>query len=263
MAFVAAANKGEALERLCRALGLDAELGVGSSIPSPVFTAATALFGVSDDGAMPVRGRRVVEAAGLAWTPDCDSTTSESGGGSTVTLTGMNRMLEAIEARASTSTAGMAGGGGPIGRPYRRNRTVISAPPRSLLHDWDKLDEATQAHADLEEALAQFVDGAGAEAWSPANAPPFDLAWRAPDGRVVVVEVKSARPENHRQQFRLGLGQVLEYRARLRAATEERIEAVLAVGIEPDAVDVWTADDAGVLVIGPDQFGRLAEHGLV
>jgi hypothetical protein len=45
---------------------------------------------------MPQRAQRIVEAAGLQWTEVHDSTKTPSRGGSTVTLAGLNRVLEAL-----------------------------------------------------------------------------------------------------------------------------------------------------------------------
>lgn len=97
MSFMAASDKSSALKRISRILGQDYELSRGSTVPSAMFTAAAMRAGVSADGSMPARARRVVEAAGLEWTTECDSTSTESGGGSTVTLIGLNRLLEALE----------------------------------------------------------------------------------------------------------------------------------------------------------------------
>ncbi len=89
--------KGAALDRLGDALGASYELGRGSSIPSRMFTDAARRAGVSAAGTMPERAQRVVEAAGLNWDPTFDSRETPSGGGSTVTLAGLERLLEALD----------------------------------------------------------------------------------------------------------------------------------------------------------------------
>jgi hypothetical protein len=97
--FEPSSRKDDAIRRLNALLGTEAEIGVGSSVPKLLFEAAAWKMGVSGHGTMPEIGREVVEAAGLRWGPECDSTSTESGGGSTVTLTGLNRMIEAIQRR--------------------------------------------------------------------------------------------------------------------------------------------------------------------
>jgi Fic family protein len=95
-AFDDADSKGIALARFEAILGHPYPLGVGSSVPSRLFTDAARYAAVSDAGSMPERARRIVEAAGLEWTSAHDSTTSASKGGSTVTLAGLNRLLDAL-----------------------------------------------------------------------------------------------------------------------------------------------------------------------
>lgn len=90
-------EKAVALDRLGMLLGAAYRLGVGSSVPSQMFTDAARRAGVSTAGSMPERAERVVTAAGLRWDPTFDSRESPSGGGSTVTLGGLRRMIEALE----------------------------------------------------------------------------------------------------------------------------------------------------------------------
>ncbi len=64
-----------------------------------MFTDAARRAGVSTEGTMPERAQRVVEAAGLNWDPTFDSRDTPSGGGSTVTLGGLERLIEALQVR--------------------------------------------------------------------------------------------------------------------------------------------------------------------
>lgn len=90
-----ARTKREAVDRLCVLIGAEPmQVGVGSSLPSDLFDQLAGFAGV-DSGPMPVVGQRVAEAAGLTWTTDCDSRNTASGGGSTVTLTGLQVLIEA------------------------------------------------------------------------------------------------------------------------------------------------------------------------
>jgi len=45
--------------------------------------------------------------------------------------------------------------------------------------------------------------------------PRADLVWRTPDGRLHIVEAKSALGPSETDRLRLGLGQILDYRHRL------------------------------------------------
>lgn len=95
-------GKAAALDRLGQLLGRRYDLGVGSSVPSAVFDDAAVVAGVPGEGSMPERAQRVVEAAGLPWDTTFDSRNSPSGGGSTVTLAGLERLIEAIEIHLAT-----------------------------------------------------------------------------------------------------------------------------------------------------------------
>lgn len=86
----------EALAEIGRLLGRRYPLGPGSTIPSAMFTDAAERAGVAADGPMPERAERVALAAGLTWASDHDSRDTPSGGGSTVTLIGLNKLIEAL-----------------------------------------------------------------------------------------------------------------------------------------------------------------------
>jgi hypothetical protein len=88
--------KQDSVDNLCRALGLPGmTLGVGSSIPSELFEALAERFGVTM-GSMPEIGEALVGLAGGRWDDSCDSRGSVSGGGSTVTAVGLERINAAV-----------------------------------------------------------------------------------------------------------------------------------------------------------------------
>lgn len=89
-------SKADALGEIGRLLGRRYELGPGSTIPSAMFSDASERAGVAADGPMPERAERVAVAAGLTWASDHDSRDTPSGGGSTVTLTGLNKLVDAL-----------------------------------------------------------------------------------------------------------------------------------------------------------------------
>lgn len=264
MSFEASRTKGDALRRIGDLLGFKFNLSEGSTIPTALFTAASQRAGVSDGGSMPVRGERVVQKAGLVWDSKCDSRSAPSGGGSTVTLTGLNRLLEALMALGvSTPSVPPSDTGEALGSPYRQQTGGVTADAVELLHDWNALDESSRAHMQLQNSLADYVQLLGVEPRSPRPfEPAFDLAWEH-DGTTVVVEVKSANDANHRQQARLGVGQVLEYAAILNDGSAGDYRPVLLLGQAPTDLDYLLATSSGVIVIGPDQFNELGLEDLL
>jgi hypothetical protein len=84
----------------------------------------------------------------------------------------------------------------------------------------DALERKTRAHHHLQQQTEQWLTSLGwTTGLSPDGRIPTDLM-AAQDGRWIVVEIKTVdedRPALARQQLRLGLGQVLDYRERLRA----------------------------------------------
>jgi hypothetical protein len=89
-------TKQDVLWRICDLLGLDRlTIGQGSSVPAEVFEVICARFGIAT-GSMPEVGERLVRRAGLTWSEACDSRSSLSRGGSTVTKTGLDQMERAL-----------------------------------------------------------------------------------------------------------------------------------------------------------------------
>lgn len=89
--------KADLVRRLASMLGVpDPGIGVGSSIPSDLFAVMARRVGVPP-GSMPEVGEAVTRKAGIAWDRDCDSRSSTSGGGSTVTAVGLARLVAALQ----------------------------------------------------------------------------------------------------------------------------------------------------------------------
>lgn len=146
----------------------------------------------------------------------------------------------------------------PLSSDYRR---AIATPTESRTPfdvDPDAIDRALAGHANTQNALEALAASRGCETRSPGLGDPnFDLAWRRPDGSVVVVEVKSLTSSNQLGQLRLGLGQVLDYAHELRE-TEPNVSAVLAVEHEPLS-ERWVhiCADNGVTLVWPATFETL------
>lgn len=89
-------SKQQLFDVICDQLGIPREpVGVGSSLPSPVFHTMADKAGVPR-GSMPEIGQAVAEKAGLAWGPKCVSRGSASGGGSTVSIEGLQVLVRAL-----------------------------------------------------------------------------------------------------------------------------------------------------------------------
>ena len=89
-------SKQDCLTTLCGLLGLPGlAIGVGSSVPSELFDAMADRLGVPH-GSMPEIAEAVARKAGVGWSAACDSRGTLSGGGSTVTLTGLQRLVRAV-----------------------------------------------------------------------------------------------------------------------------------------------------------------------
>lgn len=71
------------------------QVGVGSSLPSEVFDAAALRVGVAASS-MPDINEAIIVRAGLPYYHAYDSRASVSGGGSTVTLEGLQALREAL-----------------------------------------------------------------------------------------------------------------------------------------------------------------------
>ena len=95
--FHSGETKQDVLNDVTRMLGMPSrQISVGSSLPSDVFAAAATRVGVASSGSMPEVLERVVGKAGHSYHPSFDSRGSISGGGSTVTLEGIQALRTAL-----------------------------------------------------------------------------------------------------------------------------------------------------------------------
>lgn len=106
-----------------------------------------------------------------------------------------------------------------VGRTYRpadEHAAISERDPFPV--DPAVVERGVRSHAATQNTLAEHVKKRGFVPLSPAkDAPLYDLLWRDGD-TVCVAEVKSLTARNEERQLRLGLGQILRYRQRLRAA---------------------------------------------
>jgi hypothetical protein len=127
----------------------------------------------------------------------------------------------------------------------------VAPPVHSAPADPDGYGAGLRAHHRLQNRLAQLLAAGGLVPLSPGpNDPPFDLAWSAGDGVLVVVEVKSTTQSNEVKQLKMGLGQIFDYASTLRRAGVA-VQPVLYVEQKPVDAERWLeiTNDAGILLI--------------
>lgn len=94
-------TKQDVLDDVCRLLKLPRQVvSLGSSLPSEVFAEAARQTGVMS-GSMPEICEAIVKKAGHRYSNNFDSRATSSGGGSTVTLEGIQALRSALRALSS------------------------------------------------------------------------------------------------------------------------------------------------------------------
>ena len=123
--------------------------------------------------------------------------------------------------------------------------------------DPNLLDRALQIHSITQNTVANWVIGSSLAPLSPTSINcDFDIAWESDFGKIVC-EVKSLSDTNEVHQFRLGLGQVLEY-AHLTSATP-----LLMFSRKPNSLSlIEAALNAGVKVLWPEILGKHSPNDL-
>jgi hypothetical protein len=128
----------------------------------------------------------------------------------------------------------------------------LGSEPIPFEIDPDLLDRALRSHAFAQNFLANWLSGQGIQPKSPdQSSPQFDLLWTV-ESQVFVAEVKSIRDENERQQFRLGLGQVLDYAQELDASP---VLFLSRPPVNPRLVAI--ASRANVLLLWPELVNEM------
>lgn len=150
-----------------------------------------------------------------------------------------------------------------IGEPYREAR-VSSLPGEREPFSVDPalVERGLKGHADTQNELARVLRAAGIGPRSRRpQEPNFDLAWET-NGTVFVAEIKSITDANEEGQLRLGLGQVLRNRQRLRALGHEPVVAVLVPERAPRDV-AWRelCDELGVVLLAGEELQRAPTLG--
>jgi hypothetical protein len=145
----------------------------------------------------------------------------------------------APEGNIVTSTSARSGDAArPLGAKYQAADESVRrkrADPFEI--DPDQLDRATRLHAATQNAVSAAVERRGYSPCRPIGEPNYDLAWEEPNG-VVVAEIKSIKSTNVERQLRLGLGQLLRYRAMLEDQDRGEVRSVLVLS-GPPSDDRW------------------------
>ena len=118
-------------------------------------------------------------------------------------------------------------------------------------YDPSERDRATLEHRMLENWLISRVQEAGLSPLDVVRGPQFDLAWMIGE-TLVICEVKTTSGDEVKQ-LRLGLGQLLHYRAQVIRDTSWSVRAALLVGSVPHNV-VWQelCQELGIVLFWPD-----------
>jgi transcriptional regulator with XRE-family HTH domain len=149
--------------------------------------------------------------------------------------------------------------------PSKVSETYRTAPEDSKVAQTDpferdpqQLERALNAHGVLQNAVARWAEAHDFQTISPAATDPqFDIAYRLPDETLVLVEVKSATPENFEGQLRIGLGQLLRYGEVMRNRGEH---VRFAIAAELEVVDDdWLSlfRRLGVTVVAAENLDEL------
>jgi hypothetical protein len=92
-------TKQDLVDEICKIanLGETFELFRGSSIPIQFFQKLERRFSIPIARGMEVKAETFCIYFGVPWTSDCDSSSSPSGGGGTVTKVGLLRLKQAVK----------------------------------------------------------------------------------------------------------------------------------------------------------------------
>jgi hypothetical protein len=145
-----------------------------------------------------------------------------------------------------------------LGAAYREAEvSTLPGERQPFTVDPALVERGLKGHADTQNELARALRAAGIEPRSRLpEEPNFDLAWET-NGTVFVAEVKSITDQNEEGQLRLGLGQVLRNRHRLRRLGHAHVVAVLVPERAPrDPTWLDLCQELGVVLLSRDELGE-------
>jgi hypothetical protein len=149
-------------------------------------------------------------------------------------------------------------GSKPLGQDYvLANGGVTIEGGDVFERDPEALERQLRIHAETQNGLARAVCEKGFLPRSPRpDEPCFDLAWEEKT-RLCLAEVKSLRDQNEDKQLRLGIGQLVHYRAWL-AAGGQTVASFLVTDRKPRDPD-WSSvcEGVGIKLVWPDVFNQI------
>ena len=132
-------------------------------------------------------------------------------------------------------------------------RVVAEPAEESPVWEYDpsERDRATLEHRMLENWLISRVQSEGLSPLDSIRGPQFDLAWTLGQ-TLVICEVKTTSGDEAKQ-LRLGLGQLLHYRAQVARDTPRDVRAALLVGSQPEDT-IWKdlCEQLEIVLFWPD-----------
>lgn len=164
--------------------------------------------------------------------------------------------------RGSVASLGPSPGtpGGPSTKPYVSESELVPKAPAPSEPDPDVVGRGINAHRKINNDLADALKTAGLPPEKGGVGwPNVDLCWRDEDGVRWIAEVKSLTSKNETHQLRLGVGQLSEFRSRVRSLFPgETVRAALVVEREPSDADLWTSvcQETDLLLIWPPNLTK-------
>jgi len=203
----------------------------GGTIPRPFLDEVAEVVGAPTDGNKNEVFQLCLLRLGLEWQPEWDSRQSPSGGGGSISLSGLetlrdalvdflsqDELLDFVEIDLESSIVGY------MVAPETYNHEGKFEPAEI---DPDKLGDGFERHNKTQNLLAGYLAEQNCAVTSPKpNDPKFDLFWIGQNGSYVC-EVKSITSENEESQLRKAIGQVLRYQSQLRASGKECLPVVV------------------------------------
>ncbi len=282
-------TKQDVIDQIASLLGTPRRLvSTGSSEPKQIFVDIIDKLelGLDSSASKPELGQRIAHALGEQWDERCDSRATESGGGSTVTLIGLQRLRDGVigaqrqmpkvlsQATMSLAEAARryvdepddllaefeAGGSGPVKLQTFRPLPDPQLDPdayqidRDAMHQRVLQEKALRGHRETLNRLAALLETSGARCdEDPAS---VDLVARWRDGTALLVEVKTVSEGHDVARIRLALAQVFEYAYRLR--NELGGKPILAIALDrplmgPAWLEPFVTEAMGVNLLWPDQ----------
>jgi hypothetical protein len=111
---------------------------------------------------------------------------------------------------------------------HRWAQEAVPAFPEWQAVDAEAHESARDEHDRLLVLLMTKLNDIDIKPFQPTE-PRADLAWRAPDGRLHIVEAKSLLGPTEADRLRLGLGEILDYRHRFSEGQDQKPQAYLLV----------------------------------